>query len=240
MPLEMSDVLDRETIDKIEELHTAVVREEAEQRFGLLRGKRAHPPSESEAAVAERALLDEHGLSSYNDYRLQIRRSSVAHVEPPRQATESDDDAHAATDRGMATDADPADPEAAVHVAAGHDEADNFAAQGLELRRRIAPLIATVQAETETLVVARIERAERQAAEIVNQATKEADEIVGRADRLHDAMISLVGDVTRQSVELLGLTEDLPGRINAVRDGVETVLRTIGDRATSSPAPEVP
>jgi len=36
-----SDALGRETIDEIESLHAAAVRAEAEQRFGLLKGRRA-------------------------------------------------------------------------------------------------------------------------------------------------------------------------------------------------------
>jgi hypothetical protein len=74
----MRDVLDRETIEKIEDLHAAVVRAEAEQRFGLLRGKRTRQVAEAEAA--EQAFLHEHGFATYNDFRLRIRRSTV--VEP--------------------------------------------------------------------------------------------------------------------------------------------------------------
>src|SRR5690242_12737051 len=72
----MRDVLDRETIEKIEELHAAVVRAEAEQRFGLLRGKRTRQVAEAEAA--EQAFLNLHGFATYNDFRLRIRRSTVA------------------------------------------------------------------------------------------------------------------------------------------------------------------
>jgi hypothetical protein len=75
-PNRMRDVLDRETIEKIEELHAVVVRAEAEQRFGLLRGKRTRQVAEAEAA--EQAFLNEHGFATYNDFRLRIRRSTVA------------------------------------------------------------------------------------------------------------------------------------------------------------------
>ena len=71
----MRDVLDRETIDQIEELHGAVVRAEAEQRFGLLRGKRTRQVAEAEAA--EQAFLNQHGFATYNDFRLRIRRSTA-------------------------------------------------------------------------------------------------------------------------------------------------------------------
>jgi len=73
----MRDVLDRATIDRIEELHGAVVRAEAEQRFGLLRGKRTRQVAEAEAA--EQAFLSANGFASYNDFRLRIRRSTALH-----------------------------------------------------------------------------------------------------------------------------------------------------------------
>src|SRR3984893_5206561 len=77
----MRDVLDRETIDQIEELHGAVVRAEAEQRFGLLRGKRTRQGAEAEAA--EQAFLHQHGFATYNDFRLRIRRSTALHEQEP-------------------------------------------------------------------------------------------------------------------------------------------------------------
>ena len=70
------DVLDRETVDRIEELHAAVAHAEAEQRFGMLRGKRSAHFTEAEDA--ERAFLNSLGFASYNDYRLRIRRSTAA------------------------------------------------------------------------------------------------------------------------------------------------------------------
>ncbi len=69
------DVLDRETIDTIEELHSAVVQAEAEQRFGLTRGRRPRPPVEAQAA--EHAFLAVRGFATYNDFRLRIRRSTA-------------------------------------------------------------------------------------------------------------------------------------------------------------------
>jgi cell division septum initiation protein DivIVA len=80
----MRDVLDRETIDQIEELHGAVVRAEAEQRFGLLRGKRTRQVAEAEAA--EQAFLNQHGFATYNDFRLRIRRSTALHEQAPPTA----------------------------------------------------------------------------------------------------------------------------------------------------------
>jgi hypothetical protein len=73
-----NDVLDRGTIDRIEELHGAVMRAEAEHRFGLMRSKRT--PEAIEAEAAERAFLAEHGFAGYTDYRLRIRRAAPGRV----------------------------------------------------------------------------------------------------------------------------------------------------------------
>jgi cell division septum initiation protein DivIVA len=100
----MRDVLDRETIDQIEELHGAVVRAEAEQRFGLLRGKRTRQVAEAEAA--EQAFLNQHGFATYNDFRLRIRRSTALHEQEPTAALDGGlafDDS-SAFDRGTGSD----------------------------------------------------------------------------------------------------------------------------------------
>jgi hypothetical protein len=275
----MRDVLDREAIDKIEALHSAVVRAEAEQRFGLLRGKRSRQLVEAEAA--EQGFLEEQGFATYNDFRLRIRRSTIS--EEPQEAGESstyvwdddydergffpdgegepnDPDDHGDTDPETHADEGTGDhlspeegsedmaplPEPAAMQAAPPPpmappppipatRPDDGAASNLDLRRLTEPLFATLQAETDKYVAARMETAERQAADIVNRASREAAEIIGRAARMHEAVKSLVEDVTRQSETFLGITEDLPARIAQIRDGVSTDLRNLRDLADSGP-----
>jgi vacuolar-type H+-ATPase subunit H len=98
----MRDVLDRETIDQIEELHGAVVRAEAEQRFGLLRGKRTRQVAEAEAA--EQAFLHQHGFATYNDFRLRIRRSTALHEQEPAAALDGGLAFHDGIDAPAASD----------------------------------------------------------------------------------------------------------------------------------------
>jgi vacuolar-type H+-ATPase subunit H len=85
---DVRDVLDRETIDEIENMHGGVVRAEAEQRFGLLRGKRTRQVAEAEAA--EQAFLNKQGFATYNDFRLRIRRSTVEHEQQPATVWSND------------------------------------------------------------------------------------------------------------------------------------------------------
>jgi hypothetical protein len=266
----MRDVLDREAIDKIEALHSAVVRAEAEQRFGLLRGKRSRQLVEAEAA--EQGFLEEQGFATYNDFRLRIRRSTI--TEEPPEAGESStyvwDDEY--DERGFFPDADGepgdhGDTETEIHTDEGTGDhpspeegsedmgplpdpapvqaappppipatrPDDGAPSNLDLRRLTEPLFATLQAETDKYVGARMEAAERQAADIVNRASREAAEIIGRAARMHEAVKSLVEDVTRQSETFLGITEDLPSRIAQIREGVSTDLRNLRDLADAGP-----
>jgi hypothetical protein len=71
-----NDVLDTPTIERIEELHGAVVWAEKDRRFGMLRPRR---DEEIRAArSAEEVFLNEHGFATYTDYRLRVRRSRVA------------------------------------------------------------------------------------------------------------------------------------------------------------------
>jgi vacuolar-type H+-ATPase subunit H len=272
----MRDVLERETIDKIEELHGAVVRAEAEQRFGLLRGKRSRSLVEAEAV--EQTFLQEHGFDSYNDFRLRIRRStSLGHPEPaaPTFAWDDDNDhglstgtagteTETETETGTDTGADEAfrDPESSqegreqmgplpdpapaqaappppIPATAPRGDSDNVASASNDFRRLTEPLFATLQAETDKFLAARIEAAERQAAEILNRASKEAAEIIGRAARMHEAVKSLVEDVTRQSEAFLGLTEELPVRLGEIRENVAADLQALRELADSGP-PKAP
>ncbi|HVM63613.1 MAG TPA: hypothetical protein VMU14_02045 [Acidimicrobiales bacterium] len=78
------DVLDADTIWKIEQLQTAVLELEGERRFGRSSAR----SGELEALQKEvQALLEEHGFASYNDYRLCVRRARAATtVGPPPSA----------------------------------------------------------------------------------------------------------------------------------------------------------
>ena len=273
--LRMRDVLDRDVVDKIEALHGAVVRAEAEQRFGLLRGKRSRQLIEAESA--EQTFLKEQGFATYNDFRLRIRRSTT--TEGPANAEDSstfvwDDDYdelaffpdadpdttenetradegtgdHPSPEEGsedMGPLPDPAPVQAAPPPpgAAAKPRMDADAASNVDLRRLTEPLFATLQAETDKFVAARLDAAERQAAEIVSRASKEAAEIISRAARMHEAVKSLVEDVTRQSETFLGITEELPGRIAQIRECVTADLRNLrelGDGGPGEPAPVKP
>jgi hypothetical protein len=273
----MRDVLDREVIDKIEALHSTVVRAEAEQRFGLLRGKRSRQLIEAEAA--EQGFLEEQGFATYNDFRLRIRRSTTAEGGPEAgdsstlvwdddyderaffPAADPDLDDHGDTetetradegtgdhpspeegseDMGPLPDPAPVQTAPPPPIPATTPRPDDGAASNLDLRRLTEPLFATLQAETDKYVSARLEAAERQAADIVNRASREAAEIIGRAARMHEAVKSLVEDVTRQSETFLGITEDLPARIAQIREGVSTDLRNLRDLADSGPGEAAP
>jgi len=315
----MRDVLDRETIEKIEELHAAVVRAEAEQRFGLLRGKRTRQAGEAEAA--EQEFLHLHGFATYNDFRLRIRRSTVA--EPyngrdpwpeayrfgtdaptgPMHGDEDDDRAYAegdddpeATQEGsdeMAPTPDSAisqpsptvpafapDPVTPAAPSFGADaqgailtftpeqagvpawaadapgagapsaapdpaapaglppvpsfvprEDGSVASATADFRRLTEPLFATLQAETDRYVAARIEAAEKQAAEIVARASKEGAEILAKATRMHDAVRTLLDDVTRQAEAFMGHTEELTAQVNQARQGVSGDLQRLRELA---------
>jgi len=76
-----AESLDSATISAIEALHATVLKAEAEQRFGLLRGRRTKQLTDAEEA--EREFLDRNGFATYNDFRLRIRRSTPAPPPPP-------------------------------------------------------------------------------------------------------------------------------------------------------------
>jgi hypothetical protein len=76
------DVLDAGVIWKIEHLHSAVLEMEGERRFG--RSVRSEELTALQAE--EQELLEAHGFTSYNDFRLRVRRSTA--VAPPPAADE--------------------------------------------------------------------------------------------------------------------------------------------------------
>jgi hypothetical protein len=323
------------------------VRAEAEQRFGLLRGKRTRQVAEAEAA--EQAFLNEHGFATYNDFRLRIRRSTVADPEDGRAqwedpyrfdaGAEADggapstfrplagiDDEHdehddadseydgahederpTATQEGrdeMAPTPDSAMSQPSPTVPAFAPDAvtppipsftpepqggiptftpeqagvpawapdapgqpvpsltpdsgaaplgpppvptfvpraddESISAATADFRRLTEPLFATLQAETDRYVAARIEAAEKQAAEIVARASREGAEILAKATRMHDAVRSLLDDVTRQAEGFMSHTDELTSQISHARQGVSgdlQALRELAERGqAASPA----
>ncbi len=76
-----AESLDSATISAIETLHATVLKAEAEQRFGLLRGRRTKQLTEAEEA--ENEFLERNGFATYNDFRLRVRRSTPAPPPPP-------------------------------------------------------------------------------------------------------------------------------------------------------------
>ncbi len=301
-------MLDRDTIEQIEELHAAVVRAEAEQRFGLLRGKRTRQVAEAEAA--EQAYLNAQGFATYNDFRLRIRRSTVfepdnarapweqdyrfgagveAHIPPTTFDQPAED--HGFFDSGsdaegefedlrevpqegsdeMATAPDsamsqphpaipafapdqlnppipPFSPEAAVSPMApppvpqfvARAEEESSPSVTADLRRLTEPLFATLQAETDRYVAARIEAAEKQAAEIVARASREGAEVLGRASRMHDAVRALLDDALHQAESFMGHTEELSAHVGQARQSVAgdlQALRELVERSQGSTAP---
>jgi hypothetical protein len=233
------DVLDRETIDTIEELHSAVVRAEAEQRFGMVRGRRPRPPVEAQAA--EYAFLAMHGFATYNDFRLRIRRSTARPV-PTIESGPRDERNLLPADRGVL----PAKPDASgqmtdqaepSRLAVTGLQAESGDAAGAEFLRRIRPLLAAFQADADELIASRVEDVERQSAEIVDRASDEAAEIVGRATRAADAVTALVMDAAGQSEHLLAVTEVVPTHIGNLREQTTAVLEALAHLAVNGSAP---
>jgi hypothetical protein len=221
VPVQPEDVREVGVIDRIEELHSAVLRAEADQRFGSW-GRRAALRTEAEAA--ERAFLDQHGFASYNDFRLRIRRSTVA----PAPLS-----ARPVSDQAPAPDQDDVDlsppsgdePPAVISRAprAGGVAADN------ELGRRVGPVVAGLRGEVERMMTLQIEQVELRAAQILSRATDEANDIVERARWRYDAMTTLLENAVRRSEHLVAVIDGLPDLIGSAREEAADVLRAFQD-----------
>jgi hypothetical protein len=211
------DILDPDTIDMIEELHSAVVRAEAEQRFGLIRGRRTHPPVEAHAA--EQAFLAAHGFATYNDFRLRIRRSTARAVDTTDTLAGGGSDVTAENSVGRLDDRPP---RADVTPADGVESAN-------DLRRRIHALRSAFQEDATELISVQIEQVDRQAGLIVGEASKEAADIIGQARRAHEAVAALIKDVTRQAEQLLAATADLSALIDGARAPTGNVRHGLGE-----------
>jgi hypothetical protein len=215
----VDDILDRETIDTIEELHGAVMRAEAEQRFGMVRGRRPHPPVEGHAA--EQAFLAMHGFASYNDFRLRIRRSTARRVGTVESSASGEDNSE---DRGPGESEKEPPPPGGITP----PERDSIESPS-EFRRRIGSLCAAFQDDAEELIAVQIDQVERQARLTVDRASNEAAEIVGRATRAHAAVTALLDDVTRRAESLAAVTADLPRQIDDARTKGAAMLRGLGE-----------
>jgi hypothetical protein len=251
------DVLDRATIDTIEELHSAMLQAEAEQRFGLFGGRRSAHLGEAEAA--ERAFLAEHDFATYNDYRLRIRRSTVsrpAPARPPAAATEAvagngrreQDEAEMTTARvgEVPTPVLPWTNPGRPELTTGRPPSiePQPAPKSGEFQTASTQLLDDVRAEAAGWVSSRIETADAQSAEIVDRATREAAELVERANGVYEMTQALVREVTRRAEAIVDATTHVPAAVAQTRERVTAVLtelRTASERpilhndVTSSP-----
>jgi hypothetical protein len=230
---ESEDALDAEVISKIEELHSAaVVWGQAEHRFGIW-GKRG--PSTSEAEEAEQAYLAEHGFATYNDFRLRTRHSTLTLAlptpPPPPHWAEHPVGNHSEDLEGP--------PEPGAVSARGDDwdpalSHDGYAAD--QLRRRIAPLVAAVQADADRLITLQIEQLELRTAQILSRASEEAAEILHRATQHYDAVLALVEEPLRRTDHLVALTDGISTMIGDAQDEVAALSRALGELAAPSAA----
>ena len=194
------DVLDAEVVNRIEELHNAVISAEREHRS--MWPKRAPmPPVE-----AEQSYLAEHGLASYNDFRLRIRRTVVSAEPSPSLVWEP-------VDHVEEPELSPSD----------------------ELRRRIGSLLAAFRADTERLIRVEIGHVDVRTAEILGRASGEAAEILADADRHHQAALVSVKRATRRAKRFLAATEVVPVSIRDARDQTNVVLRASGEDVAELP-----
>jgi len=193
-PVHAEDALDRGTVDRIEELHAAVARAEAAQRFGLFRGKKSTELADAEAA--ELAYLSAYGFASYTDYRLRIRRSMVT---PPRA-----DEATGAVQAAPVPQERPGTSKVTVSARpAGSDGGQGPPPRGLAAECRGAEqayeeFLMRLQAETDDLVRRRLEFAERRASEVFGAAAQEAADLLNGASVMHEGVASLTEEIVQR------------------------------------------
>ena len=205
-----SDALGRETIDEIESLHAAAVRAEAEQRFGLLKGRRPQQPTGAEAA--ELRFLARHGFASYTDFRLRIRRSTVtpAHATNPVAPCDDeqvwfaeDEPISGATGttpgpRVVESVVDSDSPAHGADMATGSAQAERTqppdrsestmprwdrptVPSTTDVRALTEPVYAALEAETGRFIASRIDAAATREADIIERASIQAAEILAHA-----------------------------------------------------------
>jgi hypothetical protein len=194
---EADDVLDRETVDRIEELHAAVARAEAEQRFGVLR-KRS---GQAEAEAAEREFLHGRGFASYTDYRLRIRRSRVGgRYDPSVTPAPVVSREHGPVAPGPVVRNEP-EQDRGAPASRGVEWALAAGAptQCAELARAYDQFFVRLRAEADRLVELRLQHAEREAADVRDSAAREAAELMRHAREVGGAVRSLIGDLANLS-----------------------------------------
>jgi hypothetical protein len=185
------DMLDPGTVDRIEELHAAVLVTEAERRFG-----RRHTGELGDAQDEERAFLNAHGFATYNDYRLRIRRS-VADTEPALPVPEAASTGPVATSADAGAVAAPAEPVASAPAVGGHTtEVAPVLVDDSVLRSLTGPWIAELKRELDRYLEARVEAADAQADNILSEASRRADDVVTHATQAFDVAEALLRDVT--------------------------------------------
>jgi hypothetical protein len=250
-PDQDQDALDRTTIETIEELHSEVVQAEAEQRFGLLRGRRSAQLADAQAA--EEAFLSQHGFATYNDYRLRIRRSTISSPDPdevqgePARTDRHDERNEIAEVQPIPTEVVPepvitppslpmAPQWEPVRPASGWQPAPSG-----EFSSESAPLLDAIRAGAEAWVTSRLEQAEIRCAEIIDRATREAAELVGRATGVSEMTQALVSDVTSRAEAVASVTSELASLIAQAQNraaGILEDLRASAERPILQP--EVP
>ena len=231
------DALDPSTVATIEELHTAVLRAEAGRRFG---GRNSHEIDE--ARSAEHAFLQERGFATYNDYRLRIRRSTVATsttavegaVNPSEAAVSDSASLAAPSDQGVVAEAP--EPEMAVAspdqpVTAG---ATNPSQQPAPLQA--GPFIASLKRELDGYLAEQNALVEDRAAEILGAASRHAGEMLAQARRSLDQMDTFMAEATALASRMAAATESMLPVVAEVHASVSAVRAALRNVAVGASA----
>jgi len=188
------DALDRGTVDRIEELHAAVARAEAAQRFGLFRGKKSSELADAEAA--EVAYLNACGFADYTDYRLRIRRSMVT---SPRADDGTGPVQAPPVPQASASTSEVTVPSRPSGADAGEDPPSRrLVAEFRGLEQAYEAFLMRLRAETDDLVRRRLQFAERCASEAFEAAAREAADLLTRASVMHDNVVAVTEDVAQR------------------------------------------
>jgi hypothetical protein len=222
--LDADDVLERGAVNRIEELHGAVARAEAEQRFGVFRGRRS--PRLAAAEAVELAFLNQLGFATYNDYRLRIRRSTVERGRPepalppapeaamPAAACPPSEPPPASVEPRSATaevpppdSSEPRLPSEPPDVRGQEERPPRVTKLCAEVAGAVDGFFARLRSEADRLAEARLNQAEHEALEIRDRAGREAAELMGRARLVGDAVKAAVDDLARLSEVVLRARE---------------------------------
>ncbi len=234
----VDDALDLATVVRIEELHSASLKAEAERRFAPLKGWRGQEPTEAE--LADEAFLNEQGFASYNDFRLRIRRSAVG---PPGGADHAGG-AEAGHDPGPSAEA----PGAATAVRAGAPASEAPAASEGPLPGPVAlplqtgPFWAALKRELDGYLAFHVEMADARAAEVLDDASRQAAEMLASATRCLEESESLSWDAAALVERLGAVIESVLSPLAENRAAVEATMAELRDCAlrssTLAPSPD--